>query len=108
MRPLSHMAVPEPPTIFGILITFTGVAIFAGALFATAGWYFTNRTQQVLDRRRHTYAVFISYKDTVLSNIEQVRPFLRKKNFPKFGTIPITEEMKIIEGLLARIIHGTP
>jgi len=41
----------------------TGNAIFISAILASVGWYVTTRSQQVMDRRRHTYKVFQDYRN---------------------------------------------
>jgi len=40
----------------------TGWAILLSAGIASVGWYVTNRNQQVMSRRQHTYRVFEDYR----------------------------------------------
>jgi len=41
----------------------TGWAILLSASFASVGWYVTNRNQQIMSRRQHTYRVFEDYRN---------------------------------------------
>jgi len=59
-------------------------AIVIAAVLATFGWLYTNRTNQLTNRRQHTFLVFHDFrlKDDLVRRIERVADLVANKDLP--------------------------
>jgi len=81
---------------------FTGIAILLASVFATIGWWWTSRTQQVTARRHHTFNIFLEYrfKGGIAIAIDRLAEITDADNIPSPKDNTRKDDVAFIDQLL--------